>query len=66
MIDVKPTPGNWTDFSLQPYKEIQVNAPVLYDLVPAWKSKVLGPDGNPVMIPVPRNKLGFDLTRKAK
>lgn len=65
MIDKKPTPGDYTDWVMEPYQDSGIySAPMLHDTPPARKSSVLGPDGNPMMVDVPRRRIGFDLTRK--
>ena len=62
MIDRKPTPGDWTDSVMEPYCGSSGISPMLNEPIPARVSEVLGPDGNPVLISVPRHRLGFDLT----
>lgn len=64
MIDKRPTPGDYTDFVMEPYADGGGSAPMLHETIPARVSEVLGPDGNPVMVDLPRRKIGFDLRRK--
>ena len=64
MIDKQPSFGNWTWDVEMPYEDRNANAgPVtLHDTPPVRQSCVLGPDGNPVLIDIPRRKIGFALT----
>lgn len=56
------TPHDWS-YDLQP-DENQAPAfvPMLHEPLPERSSCVLGPDGEPVTIAVPRYRMGFDLT----
>ena len=66
MIDKKPTPGNWTDLSEEAYSGDGLYAQMVHDVPPVRTSSILGPDGNPMQLDIPRRKIGFDLRRKAK
>jgi len=66
MIDKKPTPGNWTEWSEKAFEGQNSPAPYLHDAPPNRTTQVLGPDGNPVRVDVPRRAIGFDLTRKVQ
>lgn len=69
MIDRRPTPGNYThliedDVGLNnlPYNP----TPNLHDVPPVRQSSVLGPDGNPLMVDVPRQRIGFVLPHQKR
>ena len=66
MIDKKPTPGDLTHWVMEPYEADSGPVPTLHEQNPARVSSVLGPDGSPVTVAVPRRKLGFDLSRGNK
>jgi hypothetical protein len=63
MIDKKkkPSPINWTDWCMEPYEGDTLPAPVLHDEPPHRQSSVLGADGDPMTISMPRRAIGFDL-----
>lgn len=61
MYDKTPCPGNWTDHYDDVYSGGNSTAPMLHDVPPARITQVLGPDGNPVRVDVPRRAIGFDL-----
>lgn len=61
MVDNQPTPGNWT-CDLMDQFDTEVNiCPVLTEPIPSRPSEVLGPDGEPVSVDLPRRVIGFDL-----
>jgi hypothetical protein len=64
MIDKQPAPGEMTKLLMAPYTGGGGGAVMLHEPVPARRSQVLGPDGNSVMISVPRRQMGFNLTPK--
>lgn len=64
MIIKSPTPGNWT-WELMPEAE-EYPAPVLHDAPSTRRSTVLGPDGEPITVDVPRRAMGFDLRPTGK
>ena len=66
MIDKTPTPGSWTDDIIEPYDERFDVSPALHDTPSQRQSTVLGVDGEPMWIDVPRRALGFDLRPKGE
>lgn len=65
MIDKRPSPGDLTDWVMEPYEPADAAPnPVLHDEYPFRHSAVLGADGEPLMVAVPRRAIGFDLTRR--
>jgi len=64
MIDKKPSPHDWTDGVMEPYRGGGVITPMLHESIPSRASQVLGPDGEPVRVAVPRRKIGFDLNTR--
>ena len=62
VIDVKPSSINYTDWLEEPYRANHTIAPTLHDTPPVRQSQVLGPDGEPVSVDMPRRRIGFDLT----
>lgn len=64
MIDKRPTPGDLSEWMMEPYEGDSSPAPMLHEAVPSRASQVLGPDGEPVKVAVPRRKIGFDLTSR--
>lgn len=67
MIDKRPTPGDMTQWVMEPYdRHVPDICPTLHEEVPARRSSVLGPDGEPLMVGVPRPVIGFDLRPRRK
>lgn len=66
MIDKQPVAGDLTDWLMEPYDANDQPAPMLHVRPAERESALLGPDGEPLMVPFPRPKLGFDLTPKRK
>lgn len=63
MIDKKP--GDWSDELMDGIDERAKVHVTLYDREPSRKSAVLGPDGKPVTVDLPRRRIGFDLRSNA-
>ncbi len=67
MIDKRPTPGDITDWWLMdPYKGGGSTQPMMEYRPKERISKLLGPDGEPLLVPIQRIAVGFDLRPKAK
>ena len=65
MIDRKPSPCDWSDPLLRPYSGANTPAPYLHDRPSARVSSLLGPDGEPLLVPIPRRAIGFDLRARS-
>lgn len=69
MIDIKPTPGNytsWLESEVGLDNPINQPAPLLFDQPPVHKSTVLAPNGQPVEYNIPRRKVGFILPHEKR
>ena len=64
MIDKMPTPGDMTDYLMEPYSGGNGASPMTFDRPSERVSALLGPDGEPLLVGIPRVRLGFDLTRR--
>jgi len=61
---INKTPTGWT-IDLEEMLGPEIGGePLVHDREPSRQSSVLGPDGNPVSVPIPRQKMGFDLSAK--
>ncbi len=62
MIDKRPTPGDLTEYVMEPYyPDCEPIYPSLSYSPSERVSEVLGPDGEPLMVGYPRPAIGFDL-----
>ena len=62
---INKTPTGWTwhlEDNLGPSIEV---IPALHDRPAARVSALLGPDGEPLLVPYPRRAIGFDLRPRA-
>ncbi len=65
MIDKQPSPGNWTEYLMDAYAGPEAERPSL-SYRPSYRvSALLGPDGEPLLVPIPRVAIGFDLRKEA-
>ena len=65
MIDRHQTPGEMTEWVMEPYEDYGHHTITVSEVGPDRASAVLGPDGEPYRAAVPRHRLGFDLSRKS-
>lgn len=66
MIDKTPTPGDMTEWLMEPYEADHCPRPMLHDVPPVRSTGVLGPDGEEVSCDVPRRRMGFVLPHEGE
>lgn len=64
MIDKKP--NDWSEDLVDAMGWCDPVVPILHEEAPSRRSGVLGPDGEPVMLGLPRRRIGFDLTKRSQ
>lgn len=63
MLDKHPSEGNLTTWLEQPYEGYSdsTRSIMTHDAPPVRQSHVLGPDGNQLLVDIPRQKIGYVL-----
>lgn len=60
MIWISPALGNWTDDIVEPARDGYI-ATQVSEAEPSRPSSLLGPDGEPLRVDLPRGRMGFVL-----
>lgn len=67
MIDKRPAPGDLSDWVMTPYEDRSGDIqPAIFDRPSERVSALLGPDGEPLLVGIPRRAIGFDLRPSEK
>lgn len=66
MIDRHPAPGEFTEWVMEPYQGNVHISLMVHDRPRERVSALLGSDGEPLLVPYPRPKIGFDLTPRKR